>query len=244
MSTDLHGKVVLVTAAAQGIGRASALAFAKAGAVVHATDINEDALAELGNHSGISTHMLDVRDTAAVNRVIERIGVIDVLFNCAGYVHSGTVLQVTDEDLDFAFDLNVKSMLRTIQAVLPGMLERGDGSIINISSVVGSLKGVVNRCIYGVTKAAVIGLTKSVAADYVASGIRCNAICPGTVQSPSLEQRLAATGDYEKARTEFIARQPMNRLGTADEIADLVIYLAGARYTTGSVNVIDGGWLT
>lgn len=244
MSTDLHGKVVLVTAAAQGIGRASALAFAKAGAVVHATDIDDAGLNTLAVEAGITTHRLDVLDTDAVKRVVEHIGVIDVLFNCAGYVHSGTVLQVTDEDLDFAFDLNVKSMLRTIQAVLPGMLERGDGSIINVASVVGSLKGVVNRCAYGITKAAVIGLTKSVAADYVAAGIRCNAICPGTVQSPSLEKRLADTGDYDKAKKEFIARQPMNRLGTADEIADLVVYLAGARYTTGSVNVIDGGWLT
>ena len=244
MSTDLHGKVVLVTAAAQGIGQASALAFAKAGAVVHATDINEQGLTALAGEAGITTHVLDVLDNDSVQRVVERIGQIDVLFNCAGYVHSGTVLQVTHEDLDFAFDLNVKSMLRMIQAVLPGMLERGDGSIINVSSVVGSLKGVVNRCVYGVTKAAVIGLTKSVAADYVTAGIRCNAICPGTVQSPSLEKRLADTGDYDKARKDFIQRQPMGRLGTADEIADLVVYLAGAKYTTGSVNVIDGGWLT
>lgn len=243
MSQDLTGKTVFITAAAQGIGRASAIAFVNAGATVHASDINEEALASLAAEAKLSTHVLDVRQTNAVNQVIQKVGPIDVLFNCAGFVHNGTVLDMTEDELDFAFDLNVKAMVRTIQAVLPGMLERGDGSIINVSSLVSSVKGVVNRCAYGVTKAAVIGLTKSISADYVQQGIRCNAICPGTVQSPSLDQRLHATGDYDKAMAQFIARQPMGRLGTPDEIADLVVYLAGARYTSGSVHLIDGGWL-
>lgn len=243
MSQHLIGKTVFITAACQGIGRASAIAFARAGAIVHASDINEEGLASLAAEAELSTHVLDVRQADAVERVVQTIGPIDVLFNCAGFVHSGTVLDATEADLDFAFDLNVKSMVRTIQAVLPGMLERRDGSIINMSSIVGSAKGVVNRCVYGVTKAAVIGLTKSISADYVQQGIRCNAICPGTVQSPSLEQRLRATGDYDKALAEFIARQPMGRLGTPEEIADLAVYLAGARYTSGSVHLIDGGWL-
>ncbi|HEY1229378.1 MAG TPA: SDR family oxidoreductase, partial [Ramlibacter sp.] len=162
--------------------------------------------------------------------------------NCAGIVHAGTVLQASDADLDFAYDLNVKAMVRTIRAVLPGMLERRDGAIVNMSSVASSVKGVPNRFAYGVTKAAVIGLTKSVAADFVGQGIRCNAICPGTVESPSLQDRLKATGDFDKARNEFIARQPMGRIGAPDEIADLVVYLAGATYTTGQIHVIDGGW--
>lgn len=244
MSAKLEGKVVFITAAAHGIGRASAIAFAKAGATVHATDIDEAGLAALAAESGVHTALLDVRDTQAVHQCVKDIGVIDVLFNCAGYVQNGTILEAAETDFDLAFDINVKSMVRTIQAVLPGMIERGDGSIINVASVVGSLKGVINRCSYGVSKAAVIGLTKSVAADYVTQGIRCNAICPGTVHSPSLDQRLTATGDYDKAMIEFIGRQPMRRLGTAEEIADLALYLAGATYTTGSVNVIDGGWLT
>lgn len=244
MSEDLRGKVVLITAAAHGIGYATAAAFAKAGAVVHATDIDEAALAVLASEHKVHTAVMDVRDTQAVKEVVNRLGNIDVLFNCAGYVQSGTVLEATEADFDLAFDLNVKSMVRTTQAVLPIMLAQGSGSIINVASVVGSLKGVINRCSYGVSKAAVIGLTKSIAADYVTQGIRCNAICPGTVQSPSLDARLTATGDYDKAMTEFVGRQPMKRLGTADEIADLVLYLAQATYTTGSVNVIDGGWLT
>ncbi|OBQ77910.1 SDR family oxidoreductase [Mesorhizobium sp. WSM3873] len=239
---DLTGKVVVVTAAAQGIGRASALAFAKAGAIVHATDINEAALAELGNTSVIKTRKLDVLNDGAVQAAFAKIGRIDVLFNCAGFVHSGSILDMKDEDLDFAFNLNVRAMIRTIRAVLPGMLERGDGSIINMASVAGAPKGVPNRFAYGVTKAAVIGLTKSIAADYVGKGIRCNAICPGTVESPSLESRMRAQGDYEAARAAFIARQPMGRLGTAEEIADLAVYLAGATYTTGQAYNIDGGW--
>ncbi|HLV27613.1 MAG TPA: SDR family oxidoreductase [Burkholderiaceae bacterium] len=243
MSQHLTGKTVFITAAGQGIGRASAIAFVKAGAIVHASDINAEALASLAAESGVTTHVLDVRDTAAVQRTVQAVGAIDVLFNCAGFVHSGTVLDMTEDELDFAYDLNVKSMVRTIQAVLPGMLERGDGSIINMASVVGAPKGVVNRCAYGITKAAVVGLTKSISADYVSRGIRCNAICPGTVQSPSLDDRLHAMGDYEQAKAQFIARQPMGRLGTPEEIADLAVYLAGARYTSGGVHLIDGGWL-
>ena len=239
---DITGKVVVVTAAAQGIGRASASAFAKAGAIVHATDINEAALAELGETSGITTRKLDVLNDDAVKTAFAEIGRVDVLFNCAGFVHAGSILEMKDEDLDFAVNLNVRAMIRTIRAVVPGMLERGDGAIINMSSVAGAPKGVPNRFAYGVTKAAVIGLTKSIAADYVARGIRCNAICPGTVESPSLEGRMRAQGDYETARAAFIARQPMGRIGTPEEIADLAVYLAGATYTTGQAYNIDGGW--
>jgi 2-keto-3-deoxy-L-fuconate dehydrogenase len=240
--TSFDGKTVLVTAAAQGIGRASALAFARAGAKVHATDINEMLLDELKGEAGILTRRLDVLDEAAVKATVAEIGAVDILFNCAGYVHAGAILDMKDGDLDFAFDLNVKAMVRTIRAVLPGMIARGDGAIINMASVASSIKGVPNRFAYGVTKAAVLGLTKSVAIDYVAQGIRCNAICPGTVESPSLVQRLRAQGDYETARAAFIARQPMGRLGTPEEIADLAVYLAGATYTSGQAYSIDGGW--
>jgi 2-keto-3-deoxy-L-fuconate dehydrogenase len=239
---NLAGKTVLITAAAQGIGRASVEAFSRAGARVWATDINEPALAAVRELPGVTARRLDVLDEAAVRALTGEIGAVDVLFNCAGVVHAGGVLQASDKDLDFAWDLNVKAMVRTIRAVLPGMLERRDGSIINMASVASSVKGVPNRFAYGVTKAAVIGLTKSVAADHVAQGIRCNAICPGTVESPSLQDRLKATGDYDKARSEFIARQPMGRIGAPAEIADLVVYLAGATYTTGQIHVIDGGW--
>ena len=238
----LAGKNILVTAAAQGIGRASVEALSRAGARVCATDINDAALAGLRDLPGVTTRRLDVLNEAAVRDLVGAIGPVDVLFNCAGIVHGGTVLQASDADLDFAYDLNVKAMVRTIRAVLPGMLERRDGAIINMSSVASSVKGVPNRFAYGVTKAAVIGLTKSVAADYVGQGIRCNAICPGTVESPSLQERLQSTGNYDKARAEFIARQPMGRIGAAGEIADLVVYLAGATYTTGQIHVIDGGW--
>jgi len=230
---SLTGKQVVVTAAAQGIGKATADAFAKAGARVWATDINDRV-------EGITK--LDVRDTEAVRAFAAKSGPIDVMFNCAGFVHNGSVLDCTDADWDFAFDLNVKSMFRTIQAFLPGMLAKGEGCIINMSSVASSIKGVPSRFAYSTTKAAVIGLTKSVAADYVAKGIRCNAICPGTVESPSLEDRLRALGDYEKARAAFIARQPIGRIGKPEEIADLAVYLAGATYTTGQIHVIDGGW--
>ncbi len=242
MTGKLGGKVVVVTAAGQGIGRASALAYAATGAKVWATDINEEALSTLNGEADIETAKLDVLDSASVTAFFERIGAVDVLFNCAGVVHGGSVLEMTDKDLDFAFDLNVRAMVRTIKAVLPGMLERGDGAIINMASIASSSKGVPNRCAYGTTKAAVIGLTKAVAADYVTRGIRCNAICPGTVESPSLEQRMRAQGNYEEARAAFIARQPMGRLGSPEEIAELAVYLAGATYTTGQAVGIDGGW--
>ncbi|MFW2589880.1 SDR family oxidoreductase [Sagittula sp. SSi028] len=239
MSFDLTGQRVLVTAAAQGIGRASAEAFVRAGASVLATDLNESGLATL---TGCDTARLDVLNAASVAQVCAQAGPVDVLFNCAGFVHGGTVLDCTEDELDFAFDLNVKSMIRMVQAVLPGMVDRGSGAIINMSSVASSVKGVPNRCVYSTTKAAVLGLTKSIAADYVASGIRCNAICPGTVQSPSLDDRLAATGDYDTARADFIARQPLGRIAEASEIADLAVYLAAATYTTGQAHCIDGGW--
>ncbi|MCT8999464.1 SDR family oxidoreductase [Chelativorans intermedius] len=242
--TSLAGKTALITAAAQGIGRASALAFAQAGAHVFATDINERTLKALDGQMGIVARRLDVLDEEAIKALVTEIGAVDILFNCAGVVHAGSVLEMKDEDLDFAFDLNVKAMVRTIRAVLPGMIERGGGAIINMASVASSVKGVPNRCAYGITKAAVIGLTKAVAADYVAQGVRCNAICPGTVESPSLQERLKATGDYEAARKAFIARQPMGRLGTPEEIADLAVHLAGATYTTGQAYAIDGGWTT
>ncbi|HBF30206.1 SDR family oxidoreductase [Rhizobium sp.] len=242
MSTSLNGKRVLVTAAAQGIGRASALAFAGAGADVVATDINEAALFDLSSTPNITTRLLNVLKDDEVKTVVAETGPFDVLFNCAGFVHAGSVLDMSESDLTFAFDLNVHAMVRTIRAVLSGMLERGDGAIINMSSVASSMKGVPNRCAYSITKAAVIGLTKSVAAEYVSQGIRCNAICPGTVESPSLQDRLKAQGDYETARAAFIARQPIGRLGTPEEIADLAVYLAGATYTTGQAYAIDGGW--
>ncbi|MBP2549802.1 2-keto-3-deoxy-L-fuconate dehydrogenase [Neorhizobium galegae] len=239
---NLQGKTVLITAAGQGIGRASAIAFAQAGAVVYATDINEQALAELPALDNLKAQRLDVLDEAAVKACVAGIGAVDILFNCAGVVHGGSVLEMKDSDLDFAIDLNVKAMIRTIRAVLPGMMERRDGAIINMASVASSIKGVPNRFAYGVTKAAVIGLTKAVAADYVGHNIRCNAICPGTVESPSLQERLRAQGDYEAARAAFIARQPIGRLGAPEEIADLAVYLAGATYTSGQAIAIDGGW--
>jgi 2-keto-3-deoxy-L-fuconate dehydrogenase len=235
----LSNRTVLVTAAAQGIGRAIARAFVEAGATVWATDINEAGLAGL---EGANLRRLDVLDDTAASTLVAEIGRVDILCNCAGFVHAGTVLDCTSDEFDFAFALNVKSMYRTIRAALPGMLERKDGCIINIASVAGSVKGVPNRFAYGMTKAAVVGLTKSVAADYVTQGIRCNAICPGTVESPSLQSRLKAQGDYEAARTAFIARQPIGRIGEPEEIADLAVYLATATYTTGQTHIIDGGW--
>jgi 2-keto-3-deoxy-L-fuconate dehydrogenase len=239
---SLAGKTALITAAAQGIGRASAEALARAGAQVFATDINEAKLAELKSVKDIQTRKLDVLDARNVDATVAEIGKVDILFNCAGFVHNGTVLDCTDKELDFAYDLNVKAMVRTIRAVLPGMLARGDGSIINMSSVASSIKGAPSRFVYGMTKAAVIGLTKAVAADYITKGIRCNAICPGTVETPSLEDRLKALGDYEKARAAFVARQPIGRAGRPEEIADLVVYLATATFTTGQIHIIDGGW--
>ncbi len=242
MMTDLTGRTALVTAAAQGIGHASALALARAGATVVATDINPEGLAVFEGAQGISARRLDVLDPAAISSLVADIGQVDILFNCAGVVHAGSVLDCTDEEFDFAFSLNVKAQIHMIKAVLPGMLGRRDGCIINMASVASSVKGVPNRCLYSASKAAVIGLTKSVAADYVAQGIRCNAICPGTVDSPSLHERLRAQGDYEAARAAFIARQPIGRIGKAEEIADLVVYLSGASYTTGAIHLIDGGW--
>lgn len=238
---DLSGKTALVTAAAQGIGRSSVLALAAAGARVIATDVNAERLADLAG-GAVETRRLDVLDAAQVADAVAAAGPIDILFNCAGVVHGGTILDCAEAELDFAYDLNVKAMVRTIKAVLPGMAERRAGSIINMASVASSVKGVPNRFVYSATKAAVIGLTKSVAADFVASGVRCNAICPGTVETPSLQERLSAGGDYAGARAAFVARQPIGRIGTPEEIADLVVYLAGATYTTGQVHVIDGGW--
>ena len=226
--TDLNGKIVLITAAAQGIGRASVEAFVKAGAKVIATDINAGKLAELDGMPGVTTRVLDVLSADAVNTAIAEIGRIDVLFNCAGVVHSGTVLEMSDKDLDFAFDLNIKAQIRTIRAVLPQMLERKDGCIINMATVASSVKGVPNRAAYTISKAAVIGLTKSIAADYTTEGIRVNAIAPGTVDSPSLHERWHATGDFEAAKKAFIARQPIGRIARPDEVADLAVYLAGA----------------
>jgi 2-keto-3-deoxy-L-fuconate dehydrogenase len=245
MNQRLKGKNVLVTAAAQGIGRASALAMAAEGAKVFATDVNMQALATIRdeNHENIEISELDVRDGPSVAAGVER-AQPDVLFNCAGYVNHGTILDASDEDWEFAFDLNVRSMLRTIRAALPGMLTRGTGSIINMSSACSSVIGAPNRFVYGTTKAAVLGLTKSVAIDYITQGIRCNAICPGTVESPSLHDRLQATGDYEAAMKAFVARQPMGRIAKAEEIAALVVYLASddSAFTTGQGHVIDGGW--
>lgn len=237
----LVGKTAFITAAGQGIGRETARMFALEGATVWATDINEQALADL---EGCRTVRLDVREIDMVNEAIQAVGPIDILFNCAGVVPNGSILDCSPDEWSKAFDLNVTSMYSTIRAVLPGMLSRGRGSIVNMSSVASSIKGVPNRCAYGSTKAAVIGLTKSVAADFVTRGIRCNAICPGTVETPSLQERLRATGDYENAYAAFVARQPMGRLGRASEIASLALYLASdeSAFTTGQIHVIDGGW--
>ncbi len=245
MAGRLAGKTALVTAAGAGIGRATALAFAREGAVVRASDVDAKKLAALeAADPRIHVRVLDVRDGAAIEALVRTWGPFDVLFNCAGFVHHGTILDCSEGDWDLSFDLNVKSMYRTIRAVLPGMLAKGKGSIVNMSSVASSVKGAPNRCVYGATKAAVIGLTKAVAADFVSKGVRCNAVCPGTVDTPSLEARIAAQGDPEKTRAAFIARQPIGRLGTAEEIAALVVYLASdeSSYTTGAIHVIDGGW--
>ncbi|QBR00167.1 SDR family oxidoreductase [Paraburkholderia pallida] len=245
MVQRLAGKTALITAAGQGIGYAAAELFAREGARVIATDIRIDALAALP----VEARKLDVRDGAAIAALARELGTIDVLFNCAGFVHAGSILEASEEDWDFAFDLNVKAMYRTIRAFLPAMLEAGGGSIINMSSAASSVKGVPNRFVYGASKAAVIGLTKAVAADFVTRGIRCNAICPGTVASPSLEERIAAQAaaqgtSVDAARAAFVARQPMGRVGKAEEIAALALYLASdeSAFTTGQTHVIDGGW--
>ena len=243
MTDRLKGKRALVTAAGQGIGRASALAMAREGAHVLATDVNAAALESLADE-GIETRVLNVRDPASIAAAVEGAGAIDVLFNCAGFVASGTILDCDEDQWAFSLDLNMTAMYRMCRAFLPGMLERGGGSIINMASVVSSQIAAPNRFVYGATKAGVIGLTKGIAADFITRGIRCNAICPGTVESPSLEDRLRATGDYEAARRAFIARQPIGRIGRAEEIAALVVYLASdeSAYTTGVAHVIDGGW--
>jgi 2-keto-3-deoxy-L-fuconate dehydrogenase len=243
MAGRLEGKRVLITAAAQGIGRASAIAMARQGARVLATDVNATLLLQLEAEEGVMTEALDVTDGVTVARLAEAQDSFDVLVNVAGFVHNGSILECEEQDYDFSMNLNVKSMYRVIRAFLPAMLNAGGGSIINLASVASSLKGLPNRFVYGTSKAAVIGLTKSVAADYVARGIRCNAICPGTIETPSLEDRIAAFDDPEAARKAFVARQPMGRLGTAEEIAAIALYLAAdeSAYTTGQVFVVDGG---
>jgi 2-keto-3-deoxy-L-fuconate dehydrogenase len=247
MAGRLAGKTAFLTAGAQGIGRATALAFAAEGAKVIATDVNEAKLAEIRSEM-LHTQRLDVLDAEAVRAMADEIGGVDIVFNCAGFVHQGTVLDATEAEWEFAFNLNVRSMFRVIQAFLPGMQARGGGSIINMASAASSIKGAPNRFVYGTTKAAVIGLTKSVASDFVKSGIRCNAICPGTVQSPSLDDRIAAGagqfGSVEASRAAYVARQAMGRLGSAEEIAAMAVYLASddAQFVTGQAMLIDGGW--
>lgn len=238
----LDGKRALVTAAGQGIGRASALAMAREGARVLATDVNEAALGELAAE-GLEVRRLDVLDPASIAAGMEAAGPLDVLFNCAGFVAAGTILDCDEDQWDFSVRLNMTAMYRMCRAALPGMIARRGGSVINMASVAGSILGVPNRFVYGATKAGVIGLTKAIAADFVTQGIRCNAIAPGTVESPSLEERLRATGDYEAARKAFVARQPMGRIGRPEEIAALVVYLASdeSSYTTGQVHIVDGG---
>ena len=241
----MNGKTALVTAAGNGIGRASAAALARLGADVVATDIDGAAVETLAAGSArIAAHRLDVLDPDAVQALVAATPQVDILVNCAGWVHDGTILDCDDTAWDRSFDLNAKAMYRITRAVLPGMLERGAGSIVNIASIVSSEKGAPRRFAYGASKAAIIGMTRAIAADFVKQGIRCNAICPGTVESPSLKDRLAATGDYEKAHAEFAARQPMGRLGTPEEIAEMVCYLAGdlSAFTTGQAFAVDGGW--
>ncbi|MCR9176646.1 MAG: SDR family oxidoreductase [Alphaproteobacteria bacterium] len=243
MTGRLQGKIALITAAANGIGRASVEAFAAEGAQVIATDINADALKSLDGIPGVTTRLLNVLKPEEITAAAAEIGAVDVLFNCAGFVHHGTVLDTDEDAFDFSMNLNVKAMYRMIRAFLPAMIENGGGSIVNMSSVSSTVKGIPFRFVYGTSKAAVIGLTKSVSADFLRQGIRCNAICPGTVQSPSLDARINAFDDPEQARKDFIARQPLGRLGTAEEIAVLALYLAAdeSAYTTGQHFIIDGG---
>ena len=239
----LENKTCLITAAGAGIGKATALAFAENGANVIATDINEESLATV-DHPSIKTAKLDVLDGEAIEKFAASHSDVNVVFNCAGFVHNGTILECEEKDWDFSFNLNVKSMYWICRAFLPHMLESGGGNFINMSSVASSVKGIPNRFVYTTTKAAVVGLTKSIAADYIGQNIRCNAICPATIETPSLEDRLRATGDYEKAHADFVARQPIGRIGKADEVAALCIYLASdeSAYTTGVIHMIDGGW--
>ena len=239
---NLEGKTALLTAAGQGIGKATARAFSEAGAYVIATDINKDSLLELDKFVD-ETHILDVTKQNDIKNLISTIKVPDILFNCAGVVHNGTILESENDEWDFAFNLNSKSMYHMIKEILPKMIKKGGGSIINIASVSSSTKGIPNRFIYTASKAAVLGITKSVAADYINDGIRCNAICPGTIQSPSLEQRLKDMGDYEEAKKQFVARQPMGRFGEAEEVANLAVYLGSdaSAFTTGQFHIIDGG---
>ncbi|MDR7126124.1 SDR family oxidoreductase [Pseudotabrizicola sp. 4114] len=239
----LNGKTALVTAAGQGIGRASALAMAREGAKVIATDINADALATLAGQ-GIETRVLNVRDPAAIAAIAAEIGRVDVLFNCAGFVANGSILDSDEDQWAFSFDLNVTAAYRMCRAFLPAMIDGGGGSIINMASVASSVIAVPNRFVYSSTKAAVIGMTKSIAADFITKGIRCNAVCPGTVDTPSLQERMAATGDYEAGRKAFLARQPSGKLAQAEDIAALVLFLASdeSAFVTGTANVIDGGW--
>ena len=243
MAGRLAGKVAFVTAAGQGIGRGAALAFAREGATVWATDLNAQTVGELEGRDGIRTRQLDATDEQAVARVAGEVGDIDVLFNCAGFVHHGTILECSPKDWDFSFNINVRTMYLVTRAFLPGMLKKGKGSIINMASVASSLKGLPNRFAYGATKAAVIGLTKAIAADYVRQGIRCNAICPGTVDTPSLGERINAFADPVQARKDFIARQPMGKLGTVDDIVGILVFLASdeSLFATGNAYAIDGG---
>lgn len=239
----LNGKTALVTAAGQGIGRASALHMAREGAQVIATDINPTTLADLAAQ-GVDTRVLDVRDPAAIQALAADLGAVDVLFNCAGFVAHGTILECDDDQWAFSFDLNVTAMYRMCRAFLPAMVDAGGGSIINMASVVSSSIAAPNRFVYGTTKAAVIGMTKAIAADFITRGIRCNAVCPGTVDTPSLQDRMAATGDYEAGRKAFLARQPSGKLAQAEDIAALVVFLASdeSAFVTGTANIIDGGW--
>jgi 2-keto-3-deoxy-L-fuconate dehydrogenase len=249
MSQRLAGKTALVTAAGQGIGRATAEAFAREGAKVIAADINDDALSTLARIDGITARHLDVTDASAVAALVGGLPPLQVLFNGAGFVHAGSILDCDDAAWDFSFDLNVRSMYRLIRATLPAMLAQGSGSIINMASVASSIKGAPNRFVYGATKAAVIGMTKAIAADFITRGIRCNAICPGTVESPSLHQRIEAQAkasgqNIDAVQAAFVARQPMGRIGRTEEIAALAVYLASdeSAFTTGTTQVIDGGW--
>jgi 2-keto-3-deoxy-L-fuconate dehydrogenase len=243
VSGRLNGKTALITAAAQGIGRATAAAYAREGASVVATDIKLDALGDLAVIPGIKVRKLDVTDEAAITALVSEIPTPSILVNCAGFVHHGTILECTQKDWDFSFNLNVRSMYWVIKACLPRMLANGGGSIINIASVAGSIKGIANRFVYGASKAAVIGLTKSIAIDYIKQGIRCNAVCPGTIDTPSLGDRINAFADPVQARKDFVARQPMGRLGKAEEIGDLCVYLGSddTVFMTGQTVILDGG---